>query len=178
MDILTPRTVSDWIRKSCLRDVEPPVTFEELEATARELLGAPPCSEPADLRAARLSRLRIGTLRYNRLGFPRYDHCGSALRHIGAYVADANKEHLADAINLLALELRYPSFEGTRQGRKPWAAYGSLHDTARRVRGYLRTLDSALLLEAIESLAHEWSLPCVLDAHFTPIDDGPHTPEL
>ncbi len=175
---LEPRTVTDWIRLSCLRDVEPPVTFEELDAVARELLGALPVYEPEPLRNARLVRLRMGALRYNRLGFPRYDHCGSALKHIGEYVADANQEHVVDAINLLVLELRYPQFEGVAQGRRPFEAHCSPHTTAFKVRAYLASRERAALLEAIVSLVNEWSEPCVLDAHFSSTDEGRHTEEL
>lgn len=194
--VTTPKPVTDWIRGRLLRQAsddagaeiegaQPRWTIEDTRRVAEFTVYLPGFNDArdecgrgytlsADLFFARRQRVALGAIRYNSLGFPRYDHLGSIRKHWAAYQQDGNQEHLADAINLLALEWLHPSREG-----------GS-YQAPRIVDQFLLTthLDCYLeygwreeLPQAANALEREWLNPTVQNSHFHAVDEGGHHTE-
>lgn len=170
--------VNDWIR----RHMDPPVaTMADIEQGVRDARSADferargwfPYSETLEL--ARNARLRMGYLRYRHvLGNGPYAHLASVGKHMQAYQADGNQEHLVDACNLTELEWITPEREGTSY---PLAAPVRAH-WATCIEQYRTTGYRQWLVSLANQIQLEFVYPTHPKAHFKAIDDGEHTEYL
>lgn len=171
--------VSDWIRQhALLAGGHAHWTWEDVDiaAHAKVVPRSMECQcrvgSPVGMTVACFARLRMGHLRYEACGFaPGVPYVESAAARWASYLMDHNTEHLADIVNLVAMEWIVPSYISPFW-RLPdrRETYGVCDYCAL----YLGNGNRAWLVRIVDACREEWRRPRFADASLRPQDCGGH----
>jgi hypothetical protein len=104
--------VTDWIRHHMYRQLGAMPDGTPYHVTLERIQEAVQAKRDPHFDEVRNARLTMGHLRYETTGRDFLDKVGSAIKRLQEYVKTGNREHLADAANLIEIEWCRPSFEG------------------------------------------------------------------